>query len=220
MDNILGPQGWEKSAIEVFWGEIAPCDHILQIYENDLQFNNTLQGFVTSGFESGESVVIIATTEHLKALNRNLRNQGYDLFSLTLQDQYIPLSAEETLAQFMINGWPDENLFYHLLTNLLLRARKKERRVRAFGEMVAVLWSQGLSGATVHLEHLWMRYCQSEAFSLFCAYPKSGFTDDPNVSLSKICGCHSKLISNLNEDSPDILVKKVNTTTGKMTANG
>lgn len=220
MDNILGPQGWNKSSIEVFWGEIAPCDHILQIYENDLQFINTLQGFVSSGFESGESVVIIATTEHLKALNQNLRNQGYDLFSLILQDQYIPLSAEETLAQFMINGWPDENLFYHLLTNLLLRARKKERRVRAFGEMVAVLWSQGFSGATVHLEHLWTRYCQSEAFSLFCAYPKSGFTDDPNASLSKICGCHSKLISNLNENSADILVKNVNAAVGKMAANG
>lgn len=180
---------------EVFWGEIAPCDHVLQIYESDDEFIDTLEGYVTSGFRAGESVIIIATPEHLKALNERLRQQKWDLFSLTLQDQYIPLSAEQALDQFMIHGWPDENLFYHLLTNLLLRARKRNRRVRAFGEMVALLWAKGHVGATVHLEHLWTQYCEAEAFSLFCAYPKSGFTDDANESLTEICRCHSKSVS-------------------------
>lgn len=184
-----------KPGKEIFWGEIAPCDHILQIYEDDQAFINTLHGFVASGLSAGDSVIIIATTEHLKSLGRSLRDDGLDLFSLTLQDQYVPLNAEETLSQFMVNGWPDENLFCHLLTNLLGRTRKKDRNVRAFGEMVAVLWSQGLSGATVHLEHLWTRFCATEAFSLFCAYPKSGFTEDANESLARICGCHSKMIS-------------------------
>ena len=209
MNNILGRRGWERTGMTAFWGEIAPCDHILRIYETDDEFITTLEGFVTSGFISGESVVVIATTDHLKALNDRLRKKGFDLFSLTLQDHYIPLSAEETLAQFMINGWPDENLFFHLLTNLLLRARKKERRVRAFGEMVALLWSQGFSGATVHLEHLWTRYCESEEFSLFCAYPKAGFTEDPKESLSQICQCHSKMIATQENNFEELLVKAV-----------
>src|SRR5687768_13397766 len=195
----------EKTGIDIFWGEIAPCDHVLQIYEDDKVFIDVLEGFVVDGFSSDESVVIIATPEHLKLLNQRLRAKGYDLFSLTLQDQYIPLDAELTLSQFMINGWPDENLFYHLLTNLLLRARKRDRRVRAFGEMVAILWSKGYSGATVHLEHLWTRFCEAEQFGLFCAYPKSGFTDDPNESLSKICNCHSKLISHQTDGSFEVL---------------
>ena len=184
-----------KSEVDVFWGEIAPCDHVLQLYESDTEFIETLQGFVTSGFRAGESVVVIATPEHLRALNQRLRDQDWDLFSLILNDQYIPLAAKEVLSQFMINGWPDENLFHHILSNLLLRARKRDRRVRAFGEMVAVLWSQGFSGATVHLEHLWTRYCQSEEFSLFCAYPKVGFTGDAKESIAHICSCHSKHIA-------------------------
>ena len=199
MTGISGSNPLTSSAPDVFWGEIAPCDHVLQIYENDKEFIDILESFVTNGFRSGESVIVIATPEHLRALNQRLRDQEWDLFSLTLQDQYIPLSAEETLGQFMINGWPDENLFYHLLTNLLLRARNRHRRVRAFGEMVAVLWSQGYSGATVHLEYLWNRYCGSERFSLFCAYPKSGFTEDAKESLTHICACHSKRIAaNIN----------------------
>lgn len=195
MTEISGTNPLTSSVPDVFWGEIAPCDHVLQIYENDKEFIDILESFVINGFRSGESVIVIATPEHLRALNQRLRDQEWDLFSLTLQDQYIPLSAEETLGQFMINGWPDENLFYHLLTNLLLRARNRDRRVRAFGEMVAVLWSQGYSGATVHLEYLWNRYCESEQFSLFCAYPKSGFTEDAKESLTHICSCHSKRIT-------------------------
>lgn len=207
MKNTVGTPALEKSKKEIFWGEIAPCDHILQIYEDDQTFINTLQGFVSKGLSKGDSVIIIATTEHLRSLNQQLRSEGFDLFTLTLQDQYIPLNAEETLSQFMINGWPDENLFYHLLTNLLLRARKKDRKVRAFGEMVAVLWSQGYSGATVHLEHLWNRFRASETFSLFCAYPKSGFTEDANKSLSKICGCHSKMITHWDNQEDEFVVQ-------------
>lgn len=209
MDSIVGSKGWKKKNMDVFWGEIAPCDHILQIYEDDKAFLHTLQGFVTSGLDAGESVIIIATDEHLEALNQRLRDKGFDLFSMTLTDQYIPLSAREMLSRFMVNGWPDENLFYHLLTGLLVRARKRERQVRAFGEMVALLWSQGFSGATVRLEHLWNRFCESEAFSLFCAYPKSGFTDDANQSMMKICGCHSKMIANIAQ-SHELMVARTN----------
>ena len=106
----------------------------------------------------------------------------------------------------MINEWPDENLFQYLLTNLLLRARKRDRKVRAFGEMVALLWTKGFNGATVRLEHLWTRFCESEEFGLFCAYPKSGFTENAVDSIAKICGCHSKMIANIDNGNPELMV--------------
>jgi hypothetical protein len=66
--------------------------------------------------------------------------------------------------------------------------------MRAFGEMVAVLWAQGHMGATHRLEQLWEKICQKEGLSLFCAYPKSEFTQNPEASMKEICEAHSRVI--------------------------
>jgi len=44
---------WKNESIQVFWGEIAPCDHLVQIYHNDTIFLNTLEGFATCGLLAG-----------------------------------------------------------------------------------------------------------------------------------------------------------------------
>src|SRR5690606_41858542 len=56
---------------------------------------------------SGDAVVVIATPNHLAGLEERLRQQGFDLFTLGLRDQYIPLDADETLSQFVVDDWPD-----------------------------------------------------------------------------------------------------------------
>ena len=119
---------------------------------------------------------------------------GVDIPLARSADQYIALLAEEALARFMVKQWPDDELFAHLVTELINRARAKGRRVRAFGEMVALLWARGDTAATVRLEHLWHQICQSQIFSLLCAYPKAGFTEDPSKSLAEICAAHSRVV--------------------------
>ena len=180
---------------EVFWGEITPCDHLVQIYQHDEALIDSLEGFIAGGLLAGDDVVLIATPLHLAALECRLADQGINLASAITTDQYIALDAEKTLARFMRNGWPDDALFHTLIDGLLKRSKAGKRRVRAFGEMVAILWAQGNNGATVRLEHLWNRLCQEKTFSLFCAYPKSGFTQDAAVSIKEICDAHSRCVS-------------------------
>jgi hypothetical protein len=194
MISVAGKSEWQKSDAQVFWGEIAPSDHVVQIYENDQTFLDLLCGYVTGGIRNGDSVVIIATDEHIKCLNEKLKSAGFDPFYLALKDQYIALDAEETLAKFMVNGWADEILFRHVISEVIARAKRNNRRVRAFGEMVAILWAKGHAGATVQLEHLWNKFSETETFSLYCAYPKSGFTNNPHESILDICCTHSKVI--------------------------
>ena len=179
---------------QVFWGELAPCDHLVQIYADDNVFLDTLEGFVAGGLKAQDGVVVIATPVHRASLDARLRAHGFDLDEARAQDQYIVLDAEQTLARFMIKGWPDEELFEELIAELTDRAGAAGRRVRAFGEMVAILWANGNTGATVRLEHLWHKVCQREGLSLFCAYPKSGFTQGAEDSIKEICDAHSRVI--------------------------
>lgn len=188
-------QRWLQAKTDVFWGEIAPSDHVCQIYEDDQAFLNLLTGFVNSGLNAGESVAVIATHDHLDLLHQRLRQGGVNLFALELKDQYLPIRAEDLLSEFMVNGSPDEALFHFTATTLLDRAKKRGGKVRVFGEMVAILWADGNEGATMQLERLWNKFCRIESFSLFCAYPKSGFTKQTEESLKQICCSHTKLVA-------------------------
>jgi hypothetical protein len=177
-----------------FWGEMAPCDHFMQVYADDDVLLTSLERFAAGGLRAGDGVVVIATPAHRSLLEGRLLAQGLDLAAARLSEQYVDLDAEETLATFMTAGWPDDERFGKAVSGILARARLAHRRVRAFGEMVAVLWANGHAGATVRLEYLWKRFCDRDGLSLFCAYPKSGFTEDARVSMEEICAVHSKVI--------------------------
>jgi hypothetical protein len=179
---------------KMFWGEIAPREHLVQFYEDEQVFLDTLEGFVGGGLKAGDSIILIAVATHIKALEDRLKANGLDVEAARSQNQYIAEEAEAVLAKFMANSWPDEELFIKVITELLGRARGHSPKVRAFGEMVAVLWARGDTGATVRLEYLWHNLCQTEGFSLFCAYPRVGFTQDSTESLNEICATHSKVI--------------------------
>ncbi|MES2933696.1 MAG: MEDS domain-containing protein, partial [Pseudomonadota bacterium] len=120
--------------IEVFWGEISACEHFVQIYEDDNVFMDTLEGFIRGGLLAGDAAIIIATASHLQLIEDRLEASAVDMDLFRAQDQYIALDAEKTLAEFMVNGWPDVNLFHATVNKILARARgKKGRKVRAFG---------------------------------------------------------------------------------------
>ena len=206
MANINGGS-WESSSTQIFWGEIAPCDHILQIYENDQLVLDGLAGFIGSGILAGDTVIVIATDEHLVEIEKRLDSQGFDTDLLSSRDQYIALDAQETLSRFMVNNWPDETLFMETVGSLLKRVHRTNRKVRAFGEMVALLWQQGFNGATVQLESLWNKVQKKNEFTLFCAYPKIGFTQDMHTSMDKICCEHNKIIDGSPRPATEIYYK-------------
>jgi hypothetical protein len=191
MDNALPTSNRPPP---VFWGEIAPCEHIAQFYEDDAVFLDTLVRFIDTGLLAGEGVIVIATREHLRALEERLSSIIIGMTWRRHTEAYITVDAHEALSKFMTKGWPDDQLFSEFVVGLVNRASAQGRRVRAFGEMVALLWAEGNIAATIRLEHLWNKVCKLKSLPLYCAYPKAGFTKDASESIAEICAAHSKII--------------------------
>jgi hypothetical protein len=187
MKSVLG-----ESEVRTARRAAGPSEHLAQFYEDDDELMDTLTRFIGRGLDAGESAIVIATPEHLRALRHRLESANVNLMQAMLEDRYIPLDAGVALTSFMINGWPDDQLFAEFTANLLRRASIQNRRVRVFGEFVRLLWARGETAATVHLEHLWNHACENHSLSLLCAYPASGFTEDDFQLLHEICAAHSK----------------------------
>lgn len=182
-----------RPEVDAFWGELQAGDHCVQFYQSDTAFLDALEAFVAGGMRQGDAIIVIGTPRHLQDLEARLESNGFDLSAAIERDQYIALDAEATLKCFMINHWPDERLFEQLVGELLGRARKQHRNVRAFGEMVALMWADGHCQATIRLEEMWSKLCENESFSLFCAFPKTGFAENITADIAEICSCHSKV---------------------------
>jgi hypothetical protein len=95
----------------------------------------------------------------------------------------------------MRSGAPDESLFVQVVGAVLARAGGRYEGVRAFGEMVALLWLEGKPEAARRLEQLWNMLSVVHRFSLFCAYPSSPFfASSTEEQFHGICDEHSHVI--------------------------
>jgi MEDS: MEthanogen/methylotroph, DcmR Sensory domain len=189
--NSTGPN---SSPTRIFWGEIAPNDHIAHFYDNDETFLITLTEFIADGLAKGESIIIIATRQHLSALAHLLGSNGVDLMRPLAEDRYIALDAAVALSCFMVDGWPNEEKLASLVSYLVKRASRNGRHIRALGEMVALLWAGGNQAATVRLEHLWNEFCRDYGFCLLCSHPKEAFANGPARSVAEICAHHTRFL--------------------------
>lgn len=195
---------WKIEQTGIFWKDIVPTEHVIQLYDNEASFIQTLGGFVEDGCNAQEPCLIIAMAEHLYDLEACLVSRGHNIDELLASNKYFPFVAEDILAGFMVNGWPDEDLFFKKINALLAPFRNNNIKVRVFGEMVAILWAQGNYPATIQLEQLWNKFCKNENLCLFCAYPKDIFSVAHANALQHICGAHTKIIVGNNPQDDQI----------------
>jgi hypothetical protein len=131
---------WRQHGADVFWGEIAPCEHSVQIYDNDDGFLDCLEGFVVGGLKTGDVVIIIATEPHRKSLENRLRARGVNLAANGKDGQFFSLDAEEALTRFMVDDMPDEVLFDQFVNSILAHSAQEipsaHSRVRRDGGCV------------------------------------------------------------------------------------
>jgi hypothetical protein len=176
---------------------LEPEEHVVQLYGNDDRLlTRNVARFLGEGLKRGDGLLVIATAEHRTTLARNLREVG-GYSRAVLEGRLVFLDAEATLARVIVNGWPDADLFRSVVGEALrgVQARAVHTGVRAYGEMVGLLWKSGETSAAIRLEELWNQLLRSSEVSLFCAYPIDVFSSEFQIgNLDALLCAHTHLL--------------------------
>ncbi len=193
-DDLLGKRK-DTFTPHFDWSEIGRSEHFVQFYETDAYLVESVSSFIGNGLAAGEGAVVIATQSHRHRVHKKLRARGLDVSVARQCGQYVVLDAAETLSRFMAGGAPDPGRFQEVVGGVIERLAIGRPRVRAFGEMVALLWAEGNRDAACRLEQLWNDLARTHSFALFCAYPLRGFGQEADrARFDEICACHARVL--------------------------
>jgi len=200
----IGPSGYrsrvvrETGANERVESDLARADgseHFVQFYESDDFLLDAVSEFIGGAIRAGDAGVVVATAAHLQRLEAVLLARGLDLAAARAAGQYVTGEAAQTLSRIMVGAEPDPGRFEDAIGTLIATAAAGERRVRVYGEMVALLVAADNHRGTVRLEHLWNDLQQRRSFSLCCGYPMDRFGGEALAELlGEVCEEHARVV--------------------------
>jgi PAS domain S-box-containing protein len=154
--------------------------------------------FLGAGLSAQQPALVIATADHAVALRDRLVSKGIAAGDPTNSAFLRLLDAQDTLGRIMVEGLPDEKRFADTVGALVQRHFQHAggSGLRAYSEMVALLWKQGQREAAIRLEEYWHRLAARHPFRLLCAYSMeslSGSQTNRGLALDDVCRTHANL---------------------------
>jgi hypothetical protein len=177
-----------------FLESAPPAEHAVQVYLDLEELAASVGRFLDAGFRVGEPALVIATEDPWQMFRDELERLGRPVDELQEQGLLTCCDAEETLAAFMDSEGPSSDRFEAVVGGSLdeVACRFPQQTVRAFGEMVDLLFHRGQEAAAVALEELWNRLLETRACALLCAYELDVFDLDVQTSaLPEIVRTHT-----------------------------
>jgi len=165
----------------------------MQCFDADEPLVQAVGSFLHGALQRKSAGIIIGTPEHIDGVEHYLQRNKLNPLALQRSGQFIPLDAAETLDRCCLDGRPNRERFFEVIGGLVSRAHNSWGGIRAFGEMVNLLWLEGKKSEAVELEGLWNQLGKIYPFALFCAYSKDAF-EDADDCFSQVCEAHSMVI--------------------------
>jgi MEDS: MEthanogen/methylotroph, DcmR Sensory domain len=159
------------TTVEAISEDEACCEHLVKFYEDDAELIDTVAPYLREGLSEGSAVIVIATEAHRGDLEAALRDEGVDLASARADGRFVSVDAAGTLEACLADGQLDREAFDEIVGGHVRAAAQRGLGVRAYGEMVALLWDAGEVPMAIELEQLWNGLLGELSFALFCAYP-------------------------------------------------
>lgn len=173
---------------------LSPLNHICEFYPTAADRIRSICQFIVPGIIQGEAAIVIATFENLEMLKSSLILYAIDLQEVIESGQLILLDANKTLEKFIRNDFIDYFLFFNLVHEMLENVQRNFSKIRAYGEMVDIVYKTKNIDLTLELESLWADVSLQYKFSLLCGYTADSFRGH-HYHIKKICSSHTHLIS-------------------------
>jgi hypothetical protein len=184
-------------------GGIETGDHVVQFYEREQDLVVAVGSYLAAAAQAGEVAIVIATPAHRAAFDAELAVGGVDAAAARAAGRYLEFDAAETLALFSGSGSVDREAYFAVVGTVVREAVATGRRVRAYGEMVALLWDAGDVLAAIELEALWNELGRQVPFSLYCAYPHASVSAAGQAhALENVCHLHSSVVGSTDPRTP------------------
>lgn len=174
----------------------AEHHHVVQFYADETELTRGVGAYLDGAIAAGEVCLVVATPAHRRGFEGYLDDGGGATDRLVEARRLILVDAEEALSQFMVDGHPDPARFDASMGSLVRSITAGGQKLRAYGEMVAVLWDAGQVNASIELEELWNDLLSRTTFSLYCAYPASSSDGQASPAFGDVCRLHSAIVGN------------------------
>jgi hypothetical protein len=150
----------------------APVNrHFAQLHSDPQALTEAVTLYLQTGLRRGNGVVVIATRQHVDLFLARLRADDLDPGTFLKSGQLELHDAELSLRKFVRNDMPDWEDFRRAMGAVFERVGAFGRgTIRAYGEMVNLLWHEGKRDAAIRLEEYWNELARLYPFSLFCSY--------------------------------------------------
>lgn len=179
--------------------EPASSDHLVQLYRDEGFLKRGVASWVAPGLARGGGALLICTAENARLVRDELRARGIDPAPFEQAGRLTFLDADETLGRILRGGLSDGVAFRLVIEPPLRRVQAAcapgAPPVRAWGEMVNLLWLRNDLPAAKRLETLWNEVIAEHGFNLLCSYQVDNL--DPATHqgvLREVCHGHTHLI--------------------------
>lgn len=176
-------------------------DHLVQFYDSDDFLCDSVAEFLSDGLLVEEPLLLLTTAVHRDAIMARLSAVGLDWEAARRSRQLQWMDARAALEQVMVGRTPDPRRFDDHIGRLVRNSLEDGGggRVRAYGEMVDLLWREGDADAALLIEDLWNGLGRNHPFSLLCAYGKGNvYQESRGRRHQEVCSRHAHVLPSEN----------------------
>ena len=199
-DNIAERRQCESARM----GPLRRNSHAVHFYKDSQSLAQVAASFLSEGIRAGERVVIVSTPTHFAAIAKAVERLGFDPAQLKKSGKWIAFDARRTLSSLRAAGGRiDLTRFKVQFVDVVgdWYTSNPGLSMRAYGEMVDLLYRDGDIAGALQLEELWTDLAAVHKFPMLCAYAVNSFFKEPRGSsrFSDVCRHHTHVIGAIPE---------------------